>query len=687
MAESTNRVILKIDFEGNNAIQQTAALRKAFEELKGEREKLLQKVKEGNSLSEKENIQLEILNAQLKENQRETRTVTKFIDDSLKARKAETGSIEANRAKLSQLTAEYIKAGKPTQQMTKDIKDLSDKLKSQEKAIGDNRRNVGAYAESLAGIGGPIGGAINGVKGFNTALAANPIGAILALIIPLIQNLIKLKPVADFLEAAFAGLAAGFDAFIGSMGKFLSGDFSGAFADFSSKVSNAVKNAHDLARALQDVADSERQVATIISSTRTEIDKLLLQSKNRTLSEAERISLLEKASKLEEDSLKLETNNAKERLRIQIEKNKEILKTRELTDEEDQARVDAQLKLDDLNRASLVLQEKIENRKDALQDAADKKAEDSLEKRKKALEDSLAESRAFIQKAEDNLFKDEEEREKKRVAAQTERDKQEIDRMVEQAQKEADVILKSREFRLNEVKRYEQAEYDLQKAKFDAVQGLIDLSQAAAGENASLQAVLFALEKAVAIADLIITYQRERALNRAAGAAITLTGGGTPFAISAGTTYTTTQNLIGALSLATGIASITAQAIPQIKKQFYDGGYTGDGSPTEQSTNLGVKPYTYHKGEYVIPNKILSTPQGAYHASILESMRKSMPSPLAYLGGYADGGFTQRALAEGVNNRIDQANAFRNLPTPIVRVSEINRVNENMETAINVSDL
>lgn len=684
MAESTNRVILKIDFEGNNAIQQTAALRKAFEELKGQREQLIQKVKEGNALTEKERVQLEILNAQLKENQRETRTVTKFIDDNLKARKAETGSIEANRAKLSQLTAEYIKTGKPTQQMTKDIKDLSDKLKSQEKAIGDNRRNVGAYAESLAGIGGPIGGAINGVKGFNTALAANPIGAILALIIPLIQNLIKLKPVADFLEAAFAGLAAGFDAFIGSMGKFFSGDFSGAFADFSTKVGDAVKNAHDLARALQDVADSERQVATIISTARTEIDKLLIQSKNRTISEEERIKLLEKASKLEEDSLKLETDNAKERLRIQIEKNKEILKTRQLTDEEDQARVDAQLKLDDLQRASLVLQEKIQNRKDALQDAADKKAEESLEKRKKELEDTLAEQRAFIQKAEDNLFKDEQEREKKRKEAKEKSDKEEIDRIIAQGEAEAFVIVEQRKKRLQAEQEFATAEFNLQKAKFDAIQGLIDLSQAAAGENATIQAVLFALEKAVAISELIVNLQRERSLNAVAGASMNAIVPGS------GVAFTAIQNTQAAIRAFTGIAAITAQAIPQIKKQFYDGGeygYTGDGNPTEESTNLGVKPYVYHKKEYIVPDKILSTPIGSRLVGMLEAMRKSTPSPLAYLGGYADGGFTQRALAEGVNNRIDQANAFRNLPTPIVRVSEINRVNENMETAINVSDL
>jgi len=49
---------------------------------------------------------------------------------------------------------------------------------------------------------------------------------------------------------------------------------------------------------------------------------------------------------------------------------------------------------------------------------------------------------------------------------------------------------------------------------------------------------------------------------------------------------------------------LLAQPLPD-KNGFYVGGFTGDGNPRSESTSLGKKPYTYHKGEYVVPNDVL----------------------------------------------------------------------------------
>lgn len=40
--------------------------------------------------------------------------------------------------------------------------------------------------------------------------------------------------------------------------------------------------------------------------------------------------------------------------------------------------------------------------------------------------------------------------------------------------------------------------------------------------------------------------------------------------------------------------------------QFYDGGYTGEGDPRQESTAVGRRPYTYHKKEYVMNEKLTS---------------------------------------------------------------------------------
>lgn len=39
---------------------------------------------------------------------------------------------------------------------------------------------------------------------------------------------------------------------------------------------------------------------------------------------------------------------------------------------------------------------------------------------------------------------------------------------------------------------------------------------------------------------------------------------------------------------------------------FYEGGYTGDGDPRQESTAVGRKPYTYHKKEYVMNERLTS---------------------------------------------------------------------------------
>jgi hypothetical protein len=39
---------------------------------------------------------------------------------------------------------------------------------------------------------------------------------------------------------------------------------------------------------------------------------------------------------------------------------------------------------------------------------------------------------------------------------------------------------------------------------------------------------------------------------------------------------------------------------------FFEGGFTGDGNPRSESSALGNKPYTYHKGEFVMDNAVTS---------------------------------------------------------------------------------
>lgn len=55
------------------------------------------------------------------------------------------------------------------------------------------------------------------------------------------------------------------------------------------------------------------------------------------------------------------------------------------------------------------------------------------------------------------------------------------------------------------------------------------------------------------------------------------------------------------IALAAGLAQARALAS---QAAFYEGGYTGDGNPRDASLALGPKPYTYHKGEYVMDHVV-----------------------------------------------------------------------------------
>lgn len=99
---------------------------------------------------------------------------------------AAKGSNEQLRARLSLLTKQYNglskeqrQNSKQGQQMGATIKTITDKLKANEKAVGDNRRNVGNYTDAVKGLTGNlnimgvnVGGVISQLQSQKAALQA-----------------------------------------------------------------------------------------------------------------------------------------------------------------------------------------------------------------------------------------------------------------------------------------------------------------------------------------------------------------------------------------------------------------------------------------------------------------------------------------------------------------------------------
>lgn len=107
-----------------------------------------------------------------------------------------------------------------------------------------------------------------------------------------------------------------------------------------------------------------------------------------------------------------------------------------------------------------------------------------------------------------------------------------------------------------------------------------------------------------------------------------------------------------AVAIATGLANVAK--INDV--EFAEGGYTGPGKKYDVA---GV----VHKGEYVAPQKVVNSPAAQPHISALERMRT----------GFADGGFTTNRAIDTSQQALIMANAFKNLPAPVVGVREITR--------------
>lgn len=245
----------------------------------------------------------------------------------------EATSVNALRAQLAQNTTELNKmseaqrtTSKEGQDLTEQTKALSDKLKELEKSVGDNRRNVGNYAESVkdgilqtqgltGGTGALVGqmkGGIAGVQAFNAALKANPIIFVVSLVLTLIGIIEKLmkrnSELATSLKAAFAP----FKVIFGRLLDWITGLFEGvAFALeniakavtwlldklglISEETKRAAAEGARLAGETQKIYQAETAALVPMAQMRREMEELKTLAADQNKSAAERTKLLEQA--------------------------------------------------------------------------------------------------------------------------------------------------------------------------------------------------------------------------------------------------------------------------------------------------------------------------------------------------------------------------------------------------------
>ena len=430
MAEA---IIFEVNIQ--DSLSKLAGLREQLDDIKASQKNLDQAFKEGTIAGDEYRKTTEALKIVTKNVSSEYRSAQRLLEgytgaqkDNIDTTNFANNSVRQNRLLLKQLTEQYNDAKNPTAAFANQIKTLSDTLKRQESAIGDNRRSVGGYAEGIKqafgelkignvqlstlqdGLTGAANGfkaAGGGVKGFSAALATTGLPIIILGVQTLFDLLSSFTPLVEAIEDATASLSAAWSAFVNG-----------------GSVQEAVKNARELLEVQRDLEDTAKAQEIRNQKAENQIQKLIVQSKDRTKTEEDRIKLIRDANKIEEEifnenvkrtdklinaqakvlqqqlgisqkQLKIlaEGNTAEAlALRQTLENNGKLTKSRAEDLNNFQELIKQKLKA---NGDSLILQEKLQNRENQLLEATAQEREKAVQKERQRLEELRKQREAY----------------------------------------------------------------------------------------------------------------------------------------------------------------------------------------------------------------------------------------------------------------------------------------------------
>ncbi len=423
MAEET--VLIDIKIEASAALARQAELKTKLNALQQSQSELAKSVGKTSEAYIANDAQIATVNQQLRNNGTVLKQVALNSSEVSGAYAVLNKSAAEAAQKAKDMSVAYGVNDVRTKAAVESSNALSNQLKETDKSLGQGKRDVGLYGDALSKFKGnldiiptSLGGLQNGLKATATGfmgvikqmwlMVANPIGAVIAAIAVVFGILYLVfkdfKPVVDKVEQSFSALGAVFEVIKNSIIGLLTGtkSLSETFSSLGGTMNKAASEAANLKRAQQELEDSQAGIEVQNKRAETQIQKLILQSKNRTLSEKERIALIDKAVKLEEEAFQRSKKQNDEAVRIAENKiiigkaltaneikrlktegvayARKLQEDKQISDEEIDALTSVLLAREDINQKSTGLQEKAQNRRDALEDAATAKEEKRQEK-------------------------------------------------------------------------------------------------------------------------------------------------------------------------------------------------------------------------------------------------------------------------------------------------------------------
>jgi len=281
MAERS--VIFEIEIKQGQLLQVLTKDQEALRKLKQEQKELDEARKKGTKSAEdvaKRTAEITVEQDRTRKSIAETKKEMRLLDTQ---QKANTGSIVAMRAKLSELNKEYDNLSKEERdnidigvKKQKQIAELTDELKELEGATGRNQRNVGNYKDAITGLVGDFkifGVSLNDAKGgleklrsaqlaqtgatnlaskglntFKIALISTGIGAIVVALGLLVSAFLSTQKGIDFVTKALQPLRVAFQTIIG----FVQNTAIGIFEDLGKAISNPKQAFIDLGNVIKD---------------------------------------------------------------------------------------------------------------------------------------------------------------------------------------------------------------------------------------------------------------------------------------------------------------------------------------------------------------------------------------------------------------------------------------------------
>lgn len=443
MAEE--QVIISVDLDAGNIEGRLNDIVKRVADLKAEQKELNQLYKEKAIDDELYIRRSKDLSLQLGTLTRQQTNLTAAIQTSNKTTKDYGDSLDGMRAQLNDMQKSYATLTKAQresaegQEFLRAIKAQSDAVKGLEAAMGDNRRNVGNYADAILDASGKMGGfgkatqgIIQPIKGATMGLKAMAATPVIAILNVLITIIVKLADKFKENGAAMESLTRTFGLFQGVgviVNKIIDGIAKGVvwlsdklyeLADRFGLVSAEMKESQRISKEELDIQKAQVELTRKQADRELQIAELRAKAaqKNKYTAQ-ERLEFIKQAADIEKARAKDEEDLARRRYELQVAKNAQ-----------------SESSVEDLQQEATLYAEMVRkqtdyNNKVRELNAQMVEAENQIKAEAKTINDTLAGALAYLdeidQKRAEQLKKDQEELERLREIAEQFKDEEETD--------------------------------------------------------------------------------------------------------------------------------------------------------------------------------------------------------------------------------------------------------------------